>query len=580
MKSQVNTEYTKLDRKAEQAIREKTKKLREVVPLDMQGLLRELEMYRVEIEIQNAGLRHAQRELQESRRRYADLYDSAPIGYLVFDRRGIIRSLNLCGARMLGNDRNRLIGQAFVTFVMEKDQDGFHKHLREVFDQQAKQTLELRLIRNEGTPLHVQLQSVVAEEKEGEPSCRTAIIDMTERREAEEAVKNAEEEANRATSQYLANMSHELRTPMTGVLGMLEIARSGPLNDRQREAIDIAQMSGQSLLVIMNDILDLSRIETGRLTLDENPFFLRECLAAAVNIVVPEARRKGLDLSWTVAERVPETLMGDSIRLQQVLTNLVSKAVKFTEKGQVKLRVTCDGKNPDGKRKIVFSVADTGIGIPDEKKERIFAPFSQGDLSHTRRFGGSGLGLTLCRRIVELMGGTIGCESSEGEGSTFTFTVSLAEAWPEAEHSSEPVMPVKVENSVPADAPARRKRLLIAEDDEATRKVLGFMLQKSEYDFEFAEDGLQVVEMWEKGKYDLIVMDGQMPGMDGFEATSAIRRREKDFGGHIPIVAVTAHAIKEDKERCLAAGMDAHVSKPIDFQALLGKIPALLSLKT
>jgi PAS domain S-box-containing protein len=400
-----------------------------------------------------------------------------------------------------------------------------------------------------------------------------------DRKQAEDELKlarEAAEAASRAKSLFLANMSHELRTPMTGVLGMLEIARSGLLDERQREAIDMAHMSGQSLLMIINDILDLTKVESGKLVIEDNPFNLRDCVAETFDILAPEARRKGLELVRLVAQDVPQTLSGDRLRLQQVLTNLAGNAVKFTEAGKVELSVTCGNGTPDGKREILFSVSDTGIGIPEGKQELIFQSFCQADDSHSRQFGGTGLGLAISREIVELMGGTICCESKEGVGSTFIFTIPMAESVPATAESAAPAGAAATHESVLHDGQPARKRLLVAEDDEVTRKVLGFMFQKSGFDFEFAMNGNQAVEMWEKGEYDLVVMDGQMPGMDGFAATGVIRERERERGGHIPIVAMTAHALSEDKERCLAAGMDAYVSKPIDFKICMEVIRDLL----
>jgi len=399
-----------------------------------------------------------------------------------------------------------------------------------------------------------------------------------DRKQMEEELRHAREAAeaaNRAKSLFLANMSHELRTPMTGVLGMLEIARSGHLDEKQREAIYTAHMSGQSLLMILNDILDLTRIETGKLAIEENPFAMRECLRGTVDILIPAARNKGLDLHWSMAEEMPETLVGDRIRLQQVLTNLVSNAVKFTERGKVEVTVTAGSETADGNRDITFKVSDTGIGIPAEKKELIFEAFNQADISHSRQYGGTGLGLSISKELVELMGGTITLESVEGKGSSFSFSIPLLEAGLENAHMAEPVTVAPVEAAVPLVADGKA-RLLVAEDDEVTRKVMGFMLQRSGFDFEFAMDGRQVVEMWEQGGYDLVVMDGQMPVMDGFAATAAIRERERERGGHIPILAMTAHALETDKERCLACGMDAYVSKPIDFKKCMEVIRGLL----
>ncbi|HEY5513992.1 MAG TPA: ATP-binding protein, partial [Geomonas sp.] len=302
-------------------------------------------------------------------------------------------------------------------------------------------------------------------------------------------------------------------------------------------------------------------------------------LSEVVDIITPELQRKGLDFAIQIADEMPYALFGDQMRLRQVLINLIGNAVKFTDAGKVVLRLGAGRAASNGERELTISVIDTGIGIPDDKKGLLFQAFSQVAPSHSRSFDGPGLGLAICRKIMELMGGAITFVSEEGVGSTFSFTIPLAEAGLASDALSA-AEPQATETVSPAPEGERVRRILLAEDDATTSEVLGLMLKRSNYQVDFAENGLQAIGMWEKGGYDLVLMDVQMPHFNGFEATRAIREKELERGGHVPIVAMTAHALKEDEERCIAAGMDGYISKPIDLKKTLHAIGKRLEVKS
>jgi signal transduction histidine kinase/ActR/RegA family two-component response regulator len=560
---------------------------------EAQRLLHELQVYQIELEMQNAELRKSRDEVETALERYTDLYDFTPVGYFTLDREGVIRAVNLTGAGLIRIERSRLIGRRFGQFIAATDRPAFSAFLDTLFTNRDKAACEVSLP-NEGN--HTCFVQIEGEAAASGQECRIALIDITERKRVKEATRQAEEitealreakeaadalrqakevaeATSRGKSQFLANMSHELRTPMTGILGMLQLALEKELAPEPRDYLETSLNSAHSLLRILNDILDMSRIEAGKLTIKEKPFSLQRCVTEVANLITPEVRNKELDLAISVAEETPDAVVGDETRLNQVLINLIGNAVKFTERGKVEVRVTAGGTTSDGKRDFTFVVTDSGIGIPDDKKGLLFRAFSQVDDSHTRQYGGTGLGLAISKELVELMGGTISFESKEGVGSTFSFTIRLREA-----NHPHPPTPLRDPNSGPKGETGKKTpRILLAEDDPASRQVIGIMLEQFNYQIDFAEDGRKVVEMWEKGEYDLVLMDVQMPRLNGFEATQAIREKERVWGGHTPIVALTAHTFKADEDKCHANGMDAYVAKPIDFNKCLEVMRELLN---
>jgi PAS domain S-box-containing protein len=555
----------------------KTPRRRPAVPnKNAAALLHELQVHHVEPEMQNESLRETQVWLADARDRYVDLFEFAPVAYLSLNREHVVQEANLTAATIFGVDRHKLIGTQLEKWVARKDRDACTHHFQSELTFDDQKTCELSMLRGDNSPFSGQLKivPVMSHGSQEVTGWRMTISDITARKKVEEELARAKEmaqKANLAKSRFLANVSHELRTPMSTILGMTQLALGEEISATVRDYLETIKQSGESLLELLNDLLDFSRIEEGKVKLESAAFSLRRVLSQIMKSMSVRALEKRLELTQRVPDDVPDDLVGDPFRLRQVLVNLVGNAVKFTHEGRVGVSVQTQLQTARDVR-LQFVVADTGIGIPPQDQERIFAPFTQADASTTRSYGGSGLGLAISADLVKLMGGTIWLESRPGHGSTFYFTVGLKRAAAGAVAGAE--VRFDAAHELLASPSARQLRILVAEDVPPNQKLVAAILRKRGHMVTLANDGHEAVEAAAHDHFDVILLDVQMPVVDGFQAAAAIRAMASE-GRRPPLVAMTAYAMKDDVKRCITAGFDDYLGKPFKAEELIQTVERL-----
>lgn len=514
---------------------------------------------------------------------------------IVLTTDGKIATVNMATCNLLGYDEKELIGMPFENVLERHGEILVTKQLDDSFDtDEFALDREAIYLSKEGTRIPVSFSSAIMRDASGRSQGIVCVAqDITDRKRSELELIKAKEEAeagNRAKSQFLANMSHELRTPMNGVLGMMDLLIDTELKEVQLRYAQAARRSGEVLLCVINDVLDISKIEAGKLRLEEVAFDLHRMVQDVVELLIDRAKKKGLELICSLAREVPKTVQGDPDRLRQILINLLSNAIKFTEKGRVLVRVVLE-KEREERVDLRFEVEDTGIGISHEVSLAIFEPFQQADGSSTRKYGGIGLGLAIAQQLVQMMGGKIDVHSVVGEGSTFRFTVVLgktAEPRPvdslppsnllDAPHEETINFSVVDPQDLIKDALDLNARILLVEDNPVNQEVIAAMLEKLCCSIDIVTNGREALDILSEKSYDLILMDWQMPELDGFETAQAIREQERirnettaESGSRtppIPIVALTAQTMETSKMECTSAGMDDFLSQPFSLEQL------------
>lgn len=509
----------------------------------------------------------AEQQVAEKESLTRAMIDSAVDGIVIIDEQARIHTFNPAAERIFGFAAEEVLGQNVNLLMPEPDasqHDGYiQRYLHTGQSRIIGTGREVRGRRKDGTQFPMQL-AVSELQSGGERRFLGIVHDITVLKDVEDALRHERdraESASRFKTEFLANMSHEIRTPMNGILGMSDLLADTPLNVEQREFIEMIRSSTEALLDLINDILDVSKIEAGKMDLESRPFDLSTTLSDVCRVFSVRAKQKGLELESRLDPEVPTKLIGDPLRLRQILVNLLGNAMKFTETGSVTCLVTSESMT-DQSVTLRVDVVDTGIGIPSDQQQNVFDVFTQVRRDEDHDYGGTGLGLAICAKLVRMMAGKIWFQSEPGTGTTFSFTAVL-------QRQLRSVLTSPAESPRDSSQPMRPLRILLAEDNRVNRQLAERFLQGAGHTVTSVEDGAAAVRQVFLDNYDVVLMDVQMPVVDGFVATRMIREREQGTDQYVPIVAMTAHAMIGDRDRCLEAGMDDYISKPIKMKSLL-----------
>ena len=489
------------------------------------------------------------------------------VGIVVIDAdKHEIIELNQAALDLLETTREKAIGNIFYKYICS------HAEGECPVTDLGKEVdkAERELLTEGGAVLQI-LKTVKKAVFKGKECLIESFMDISELKKVEKELiiaKNGAEAANEAKTSFLSMMSHEIRTPMNGVIGMTDLLSKTKLDAEQRDYVDTIRISGDALLSVINDILDYSKIESGKMSIEEYPFKLFDVIEDAVGLFSVNAHRRQIVLTQKIGDSVPEYVKGDSIRLRQVIVNLLSNALKFTERGEVKISVEEKSRKKPRKKgalfisELLFCVKDSGIGISKQGQNVLFKDFSQVDSSTTRKYGGTGLGLAICKRICEMMRGNIWVKSQEGKGAEFNFVIKV----PVVDASEVSGEKEEQRKSLPLDNKLRGLKILVAEDNLVNRKLAKKIFEKLGYEIELVDDGVQTVEKVKKKDFDLLFLDCQMPNLDGYDATRQIRGLSRNKG--VPIIAMTANVMQGDREKCLESGMDDYITKPVKLDEI------------